>query len=99
VVQIHSPRPFVSSTYAASFPCELGPVGSSIGLNSPTSAAPANRPLADLRQADARQVPLPWIYLSEFFVLCGGDDLLDDLEELHDGLFGKVSSCRPTQRC
>jgi hypothetical protein len=31
------------------------------------------------------------IYLSEFFVLCGGDDSREDLEELHDGFVGKAA--------
>lgn len=38
--------------------------------------------LADLRQTDVRQVPLSGIYLSEFFVSCGGDDSLKDLDEI-----------------
>jgi hypothetical protein len=56
---------------------------------------PVLLPLADLRQADVCQVPLPWIYLFEFFALCRSDDCLEDPEGLCDGLIGKAEKRRP----
>src|SRR5262249_41242862 len=47
--------------------------------------------LIDPWQADVRQIPLPWIYLSESFVPGGGDDSPEDPKKLNHGLVTESS--------